>query len=391
MQERSCFLLAYRKKTTGKTWVKNFGRSVMFGIGDAMKTQMPAVTSVLSDDNIEYMRSMKETINDIRRGQLDLAKYFEDQENGKEVVDAGKDLVNAGSEAIKNFIKTGNASLDKETQERMEAKMMGFDEDDFDFGDDDDFEKSIMRDIKTEDIDLSPIEEKTAEIGAAQVEATNRGTKATVQIGKATLNELGGIKSNIDTQTSVLATGMARSNQLNAKIAMSNANILASLNQKTISALGNINQNIATIVGFNNDTLMRQAEATMTYYTDSLSELRKISATLERAYPPEGKRNDSESAYSQAGFSSYSSNFNLEGYLKNVKSNLKNTTAGMLVESLLDPMTLRMLASNPVQTVVSTGIEMLTPKIRNFTNDSWNQIAKRLIHRFHGFIQDLRC
>ena len=380
--------MAYRKKTTGKSWVKNFGRSVMFGVGDAMKTQMPAVTSVLSDDNIEYIRSMKETINDIRRGQIDLAKYFEDQENGKEVVDAGKDLINASADAIKNFIKTGNASVDKETQERMEAKMMGFDEDDFDFGDDDDFEKSIMRDIKADDIDLSPIEEKTAEIGAAQVEATNRGTKASVEIGKATISELGGIKSNIDTQTNVVATGMARSNQLNAKIAMSNANILAALNQKTLTALGNINQNIATIVGFNNDTLMRQAEATMTYYNDSLSELRKISAALERAYPPEGKRNESESAYSQAGFSSYSANFNLEGYLKNVKENLKNTSGGMMLETLLDPMTLRALASNPVQTVVNAGVQMLTPKILNETMKAVDQSFSNLIPAVIGKLTD---
>ena len=166
--------------------VLNFGKSIAFGLGNAVKEKTPGMASIVSDENKEFMNDVLDTLAEIRKGQIKNAatKMFTDDKEGKEVLDQTSSGWKNLKEGLDNLVKKGQIGRDKEAVDKEQEKAFFGGEDlNFDFDSDD---NELDKLLKDEDLDkpVSASDKQAVAIGSAQLKATNDTTKVMLNVGR---------------------------------------------------------------------------------------------------------------------------------------------------------------------------------------------------------------
>ena len=378
--------------TQKNSYLKNIGRSIAFSIKKVAEDKTPALYDLANDQNQEFMKNVLDTVKDIRRGQMGLKKIIEANESTRAV----KEALGGAIDDIKHGLKTGE--LQRDHDEYMEEAMgmdMNFGDDDFGLSEDGEFNFDDLPDPESLNVgaDATSAETTASEIGAAEIDAINEGTKATVSVGLRNVDAIG----KLEKAEGINATMVSQSVLSGSKA--TNANILQMLNlQKTyhsqdLSAFQTLNDNIANLVGFHNDKTATFYESSMKYQTGVLEALGKITATLDRVYPEKNEyRNDYETDYDKAGLG-YNRAINIGGYIDIVKRNLKNNTmAGQMLSMIDDPTVLKDMLSNPLQSLLNMGVQAIIPRVLDESmkrlNDTFSNFIPAMLNKLAGFATD---
>ena len=351
------------------TWGQNFGNSVRFGISSVsdkvLANLTPGIHSLLSK-NDDYFNNIRETLMELKTGQTKVSSAI--ARTSPEMGKALEDINNALSTGFKNtthFFKTGDIS--------GPHKMPGAD-----------VEDSIgeVRDVNLDDAtsdatekmddelfnfdDLPSPEEAMAggrdpgadaEIAGAkaQVGAIKASTEAGVAGAKVVASNIARVNNNISATGALVTKGLtANVKSMNQNFMMTNALMEKSMSSAN-ETLKLVNENVARLVDFNKDTQSAHIKAAMSYYTDSLKELRSISESLHRAYPEHKAKEKPKSQYERAlGYG-----FDLGEYFDVVKENFGRTEVGSMLSQVLDPQVLEnYIARGPIVL-----LEELAPQI----------------------------
>ncbi len=321
-------------------YVKNVGKSLALISIDSVKDYAPSTTEFI-ENNDEYI---KKSFAYVRNARQNMNKAGSDINKGR-IFQA----VESGFRNMKSDIASGNfyntARL-KQEQEDMFMSSMGLDDDDydFDFSFDDDNDtsssKSSIADSFNKAIGAAASSSNNAITGASEL--IFRGNKASTQALVANMDKvgahinagLGSIYSNIGITNKFLETHISNSNKFYEDISKS------------------MNEQVA-----------------MT------KELLEMQRNLYK-----GVNNNSYSSGRKSGISksmNYDGSINLEGYVKNVVSNLKNYDTFGLFEGgdkddIFNPMNILISSiSNPLPLVLGALGKGMMPKnlkksIKNF-------------------------
>lgn len=351
------------------TWGQNFGNSVRFGISSVsdkvLANLTPGIHSMLSK-NDDYFNNIRETLMELKTGQTKVSTAI--ARTSPEMGKALEDINNALSTGFKNtthFFKTGDIS--------GPHKMPGAD-----------VEDSIgeVRDVNLDDASADATEKMDDELfnfddlpspeeamaggrdpgadaeiaGAkAQVGAIKASTEAGVAGAKVVASNIARVNNNISATGALVAKGLtANVKSMNQNFLMTNALMEKSMTNAN-ETLKLVNENVARLVDFNKDTQSAHIKAAMSYYTDSLKELRSISESLNRAYPEHKAKEKPKSQYERAlGYG-----FDLGEYFGVVKENFGRTEVGSMLSQVLDPQVLEnYIARGPIVL-----LEELAPQI----------------------------
>lgn len=364
------------------TWVTNFGKSVKFGAIDVARDQNPAITK-LYDDNKEFMSSIASTLADIYSGQTKITKALEgaapDLSKSMSAVQGGWDVAKKDA---KTFFKTGKvagygfegAGASDESFKEAGMEMddgFNFSGDEFNFDDLPDPE-SLMKGI---DAEASPSTEAVATAGAAEVAAINEGIKADVKIGAANVAAINKATGAVGAQTKVVAEGFKSVANVNYQLSASMILAQQSIAEKTKQQLTMINDNIANLISFNQDTNLKYTMAAMKYFDDSLEELRKISAGMERMAPAPKEKSNTETDYDKV----FGGGFNLQSYWEVIKTNAQNTELGPLLGFLEQPEMIVEAFREPMKLVLNWGMTSLIPSVVKKATKELNRTIEEFI------------
>jgi hypothetical protein len=375
--------------------LKNLGRSIAFGSIEMLEDYNPAITK-LHQTNKEYAQSVRDVLRDLYRGQMSIAKTL-DRINPQLAKSYGliKDGIAGTLEDATHTFKTGEVrGLTGKGEESAAQELLqkaGFDKSDLELGfDDSDFS---MDDLNWDDLDTKPSKSDASDIQdvglakatAAEVAAINKGTEVTAMVGAKLASSLSNVTSSIGSQTKALSGEFQRANKINVKIANSLVMANASMVNKMQGTLKMINDNLANMISFNNDTNLKYAQASMEYYDKSLEELSKIRAAVERGFPEAKKRESNflDSDYTDLGLEE--GTIDLGKYLGVAMKNFtEQTDIGMLLKTGYDtfinnPEVIVEMFQNPMKSITKFAIENVVPNVLKETMLHFNLTLQEFI------------
>ena len=238
--------------------------------------------------------------------------------------------VKAGSDAIKYTIedlKSGKLNNQDRADEMLMKDLMGDDfanmEEDFSFDDWGDEEGSA-------NIQINNISDSNA---SAQMAVAVSGN-----ITRAAVSQLKGQKAQIDTIVAISSASMMQQQENTEKV---------------LSHLGNISNQLNSIVEFNTSVMGE-------YIKSSTAYMEKMGATIEASY-------DKDTDKTTSIYRNLDGGINASEYINHVKKNLKKTLKdsdlGMVAGLMSDDMMLNMLISNPVGGLLNLMVAGITPKV----------------------------
>ena len=231
--------------------------------------------------------------------------------------------VKAAKTAIKNIeedLKTGNFNNDS----RLASSYLGGGSDS---SSDEDHGFSFGDGFDNED-DSSTSDSTLIESNFMISDQIGKQTKAQMKTSKANLEAMASIASATIAQTQSLGTGI-------------------------IDQLTNVNNNLNTLITYNNENFSKYIEASISFYEKVGSSLTK--GNKERSY------DDKITPYDLLK-SSKSGGLNLNKYIKFVKQNMNSGEASM-INSMLDENSLQMLVANPLGLASGMIISKLMPTV----------------------------
>jgi hypothetical protein len=166
---------------------------------------------------------------------------------------------------------------------------------------------------------------------------------------------------------------------VNQNFMMSNALMEKSMTTAN-DTLKLVNDNLANLVNFNNDTHLKHAMAAMKYYDDSLKELRTISESLKRAYPEKKATDKPKSQYERVlGYG-----FDIGEYADAVKENFFRTELGSGLKQVIDPEFLSMLATEGPQMAMGYVIGSLIPVVAKQATQEFDKVFTAFVPALLG-------
>ena len=386
------------------SWIRNFGTSVKFGAIDMAKEMNPAITNLYTQ-NSEFFNGIADTVRDIYRGQSRMSKLMERTGLGKEQKDMVKDALLDLKSDVKTFIRTGKFARKDDSSKRMEKylnKAMGFEDMDMDMSDmsvdmnmgdtdsfDDNFDMGGDESLSLDDLpspeelqkststpETGPSQQAvTAEFGTVQIASIEKGNQINAIYGQKTVEGLSYVNDSIIQQTHILQAQLVKSTEMNYKQMITMLEAQQSNYTKQEKTLETINENIANIITFNQDTILKWSMGAMKYYDDSLAELKKISAGMERLAPEKKEEEERKSDFDLAGLRY--GGFDIQGYLSLVKQNfMNNSTLGGILGMLEPDKMLPMTLNNLFGTFMSWGMKKFVPKIVESTMKELNHTVE---------------
>ena len=352
-------------------WATNFGHSVKFSAVEMVEDINPALRDLVNT-NKDFVSNVTDTIKDLRKGQFQIRRMLRASAIGK------------GLSKAADRLWTGD--IYGESENDNDSTGLGFD--DMELGGDSDYGFSA------EDLDLSNLpspeevaagigkknisqaEQTTIDVGAGEIDAINSGTKANVAIGKENLKATVAVGNAIQSQTVALSKALDRNTNTNLSIGLNQIAMDQSIHRDLTNHLATINQNAASIVAFQNDTMAKFTSGSMKYYEDSLTELRKMSALLERMAPPEKNDKRYESQYERA-FSGNGGAFSLEGYWEVLKENLRDVP--IIGEYMDNPEMMASMIADAPRTFLTEFLKDRIPTLIKTSLGEMNRTIKEFI------------
>ena len=331
--------LSSSDKKVEASWLKNAGRSLGVTGLNTLKSFAPNLYEVTTSAT----KTGRDVVKEIKQGKISVNTIHKNIKNNKYI----KYADDAFKTALKQ-IKTGNLN-DPDAADRAMMKNMGFDDLDSMF---DDSGISFGDDGADNNVDVD-----------VNVSDNNAGMFA--------------LSEQIRTQTELsLKTNQAN---LDAMIAL-NANTMMQ-NQKTsteiISGLNAINQNLASLVEYNNSSMSKFIESSMAYYE-------KMGSKIE----DQSNYNDSTKVTAADVLRGNNGNINFSEYKKYVKSSfkktIKETDIGQLASFITDDF-IEMIISNPVGAIADALSAYIVPttiqKTIKATEAKFNAVVPKMLHQ----------
>lgn len=306
------------KKTTGKInskWMQNAVKSLGLAGTEVIKEIFPATTSAVT--------STSKLASDAIKSARDATKDSKSISNALNQMSG----VRMAKEVVENSISDlKSGKLYNPDRDPFSSGPDGFSEDDVDtmFGDIDD----MFSDDESGDEDSAP----DVQINNQVVNRNGSNQDATIQVlQKTTQHQLQASKAQIDAMVSISSMQMARTSEMGAKI---------------VDALDAINNNIASLIEFNNDNMSKLISSSISFYE-------QMGMKREEEYSGGKGQIKPEDIFS--------SGFNASTYKDYIKQNINNSmlmsTLGMVTDQK------DMIASNPVGMVLQATMKGLIPKV----------------------------
>ena len=306
------------KKTTGKInskWMQNAVKSLGLAGTEVIKEIFPATTSAVT--------STSKLASDAIKSARDATKDSKSISNALNQMSG----VRMAKEVVENSISDlKSGKLYNPDRDPFSSGPDGFSEDDVDtmFGDIDD----MFSDDESGDEDSAP----DVQINNQVVNRNGSNQDATIQVlQKTTQHQLQASKAQIDAMVSISSMQMARTSEMGAKI---------------VDALDAINNNIASLIEFNNDNMSKLISSSISFYE-------QMGMKREEEYSGGKGQIKPEDIFSNG--------FNASTYKDYIKQNINNSmlmsTLGMVTDQK------DMIASNPVGMVLQATMKGLIPKV----------------------------
>lgn len=306
------------KKTTGKInskWMQNAVKSLGLAGTEVIKEIFPATTSAVTSTS----KLASDAIKSARDATKD-SKSISNTLNQMSGVRMAKEVVENSIADLKS------GKLYNPDRDPFSSGPDGFSEDDVDtmFGDIDD----MFSDDESGNEDSAP----DVQINNQVVNRDGSSQDATIKVlQKTTQHQLQASKAQIDAMVSISSMQMARTSEMGAKI---------------VDALDAINNNIASLIEFNNDNMSKLISSSISFYE-------QMGMKKEEEYSGGKGQVKPEDIFSN-GFNA----FTYKDYIKqNINNSLLMSTLGMVTDQK------DMIASNPVGMVLQATMKGLIPKV----------------------------
>ncbi len=306
------------KKTTGKInskWMQNAVKSLGLAGTEVIKEIFPATTSAVT--------STSKLASDAIKSARDATKDSKSISNALNQMSG----VRMAKEVVENSISDlKSGKLYNPDRDPFVSEPDGFSENDVDtmFGDIDD----MFSDDGSGDENSAP----DVQINNQVVNRNGSNQDATIQVlQKTTQHQLQASKAQIDAMVSISSMQMARTSEMGAKI---------------VDALDAINNNIASLIEFNNDNMSKLISSSISFYE-------QMGMKREEEYSGGKGQIKPEDIFSNG--------FNASTYKDYIKQNINNSmlmsTLGMVTDQK------DMIASNPVGMVLQATMKGIIPKV----------------------------
>ena len=322
------------KKTKTNSWASNVLKSMGYSAADVLGVTLPT-TMDIAKSNAEVITEMIRSARSMKSSNKRLLSAIDSNEYTKFVKDAIKNA--------KEDIRTGNIN----NKDRANKVILGdmADDFDFDFGDDDggNFSTSVEND---EDGSTTNVVVNTnINEDNPMVTATNKQTKAIVEVAEANQNAQFAIAN--------------RSLQMDAKMM-----------ESVTTGMQAINDNVGAIVSFNSDTMSKFTSASLAFYEETSNTLKEINESLKsmssRGSNVAGLEGETRKPNNDLVNDVFMDGFSITGYRNLVKKQLKshaesNIFMGPVLAALNDKDTIASLVANPLAGVSSMLVGSFIP------------------------------
>lgn len=362
-------------------WLKNLGRSALYGVSDSISNRYTASSQIRSDV-LEASKDLNKTVRDTLKNRKVLLKKFIDE------TDIGKAL-NASYSDLKTSIKTGNLYPSDSLNTQLDD--IGFDDDDYSFNDDESANDSFNFDTdednssgESTNLESSSDRYRLQEVASINhLEASNRAGHTMTASSISKLNETIKI-STVHTTNSIEKSLKVMSDMTLASIIDSHR--LYEENNQTLSA---IYDRIGEITSFNSDMIQKFVQGSLVYYDESLTVMKRMLEIEESKLPKETEYKPYESDFSKV-FGGGGIDFSALG--KTVLKNFQNTPLG-LITSFMDAGDGINPFANPVGKLFSMGINTLIPKaldvaVKNI-DETMASLAPMVIKKLNNTLSDI--
>ncbi len=317
-------------------WAKSFGKSVKFGAKDVLTELAPSMAET-GGTIAEDVRELRQDLRKLKSNKRQIVNYLLGEE--EQFSKYGKEMV----KNAKSSLRTGKL-YDPNRADKAVMKAMGMDDFDMDFGDTGSFDMN-----GGSDSDFGDFEPGSTKIVNMTGPSTEAMESVALEIGKTNEAISNGFKR------------MSVSSKNN--FAISEA-LEKRFHSEKMSQLTAINNNLVSIVQYNNETTSRFVNASLEFYDKNLAVLASINDAMLRLspVPKETKRTAKLESpvdmFMQGGFS-------LKGYsqlvAKNARNSFQNSMMGAIFPMMNNEMMLADMSANPWAIPLKWGIESLIP------------------------------
>lgn len=342
------------------TWMKNVIKSLGYTTAEEVKSIMPGLTDT-ARSGMSFVTSAKELRDHIKEAKgMDRLEVI--MQGSSKYVEAAKQI---RKNAIED-LKSGN----------LNNLERGSDSGEFDFGFDDDFdfEADFGDDGSGEDFDESKFE-PTINI-TSNINKNNPMVKA--------------VEESTDTSIAIAKDAA------NRELAISDAHMMLSsrLADKISGDLATINDNLGSMVKFNEEVMGNYASTSLSFYESSLSLMSVMAEEIKRLNPAQQPKEERRTPFSMDDLFSYEGGFDIETYFQQVKKNIKSavnsSTFGSMGSMLLGDEMLNMITNNPLGFLMGMVVKLpqgLTDIMQRFDN-SISAFIPALMNKFVDMAND---
>ena len=325
------------KKVSGRInskWMQNAVKSLGLAGTEVIKEIFPATTSAVTSTS----KLASDAIKSARDATKD-SRSISNTLNQMSGVKMAKQVVENSIADLKS------GKLYNDERDPFGGGSDGFNENDVDtmFGDIDD----MFSDDESGDDSAPDVQINNQIVNRGEDSGSNYG--ATIKVlEKTTQHQLAASKAQIDAMVSISSMQMARTSEMGAKI---------------VDALDAINNNIASLIEFNNDNMSKLIGASISFYE-------QMGMKPEQEYSGGKGEIKPEDIFSSGGF-------NASTYKDYIKQNIKSSTVASMFGLVTDQKD--MLASNPVGMVLQSAMKNLIPKIAENAMEEFDKTVANFI------------
>jgi murein DD-endopeptidase MepM/ murein hydrolase activator NlpD len=326
---------SYKKiRTPATDWLRNVSKSFGYSTMDIMSDITPNTFNTISA-NKDFTSNLITQVKSLRRNTGAFGKLLKG-ENAQEYLSIGKEAL----ENAKADLKSGNLYNKERTMQHLTGG--GFDDLDFNMDDDSDSNSTSTDDV----------------------EITTRNNPIT---------------NSINTQSEIMIHTTNAIMEQNKDLSIASISVNREVGNMLYDGMGQMNENIKSLVMFHSENTSKYISASMQYYGDVISRLDKL-IELNSKNSTSQQDTSNNDKYKRSNFEDifFMGQPNMQNYVNMVKRNVKNYAANNLILSqvgniLSDKDSLRDLAQQPLMFISNALVKSLIP---NFLREVLTEFDK---------------
>lgn len=339
------------KSSKQSRWLKNLGRSAMYGVGKVFSGRY-SESDAFRDDIYSISKDVASTTRDTIKNRRQIFKKLLSGDS-----QISKDLRSSYSDA-KKTLQTGDLFPNKDD---------GFDDnfdddfdDDYGFSDDDysesdDGEYDTSTDGGNESVTKIVVDTSAT---AKSISHLDRTTKSGHMMTAESISKLA---TNIKLSTVHTTKSIQKSAEVMANIAMAAMVDSRHAMEANVERLEAIYGKVDSINTFNTEIMNKFVQGSLVYYDESLSVMKRMLEIQESTMPKQTQ--DTTTFYSKNSDIFSGGGINAEALMKAVKSNFDNSMVGMVLGQLTMGTSMGdSILKNPIGKLFELGVEKLIPK-----------------------------